>query len=376
MAVRTTSCNTDNTTSIDMLMLPNEILFAIVDQVNEPETLVKLLVVSRQFNAIALRPLYKEISFHLSSHFGCRSISTLRRDIQTNPGVQFTTTFATYFLRICGVRRYSRPPAVEHIIPYLVNVRRLCLTRQAASPGVLSLVPRSAQLTHLILDRQLCSEDFSHLLSYHPTLESITLPGSSTSDYTTGLTSGTLPNLRSLAAVFNASLQIENTMPSVLNLTIFRHSDSPTVGHTVTHLPSIRTLAFQDANFPAFATLAPYLPNLEYLQITLCGGYSMLEASVLAEFSTTNLKYIQVLGSDQPRTAVVRRLFDAVTNLVVIDVEEDECESLRWVRGFGVPIVIKNFDDDDCWRHWWERPGKDVEDICRRYKSEITKGRV
>lgn len=85
----------------------------------------------------------------------------------------------------------------------------------------------------------------------------------------------------------------------------------------------------------------------------------------MAEFSTTNLKYIQVLGSDQPRTAVVRRLFDAVTNLVVIDVEEDECESLRWVRGFGVPIVIKNFDDDDCWRHWWERPGKDVEDICK-----------
>ncbi|KAJ8700666.1 hypothetical protein PTI98_003674 [Pleurotus ostreatus] len=359
-----------------MLKLPNEILFAIVDQVNEPETLVKLLVVSRQFNAIALRPLYQEISFQLSSHSGCRSMSTLCRDIHTNPGAQFTTTFATYFLRICGVRRYRGPPAVEHIIPYLVNVRRLCLTRQAASPGVLSLLPPSAQLTRLILDRQLCSEDFSRLLSYHPTLESIALPGSSTVDYTIGLTSGTLPNLRSLAAVFDASLQIENPMPSVLNLTILRHSDGPTVRHTVTHLPSIRTLAFQDTNFPAFAALAPYLPNLEYLQITLCGGSSMPEASVLAKFSRANLKYIQVLGSDQPGTAVVRRIFDSVTSLVVIDVEEDEYESLRWVRGFGVPIVVKNFDDDDCWRHWWERPGKDVEDICRRYKSEITKVHV
>ncbi|KAF9488549.1 hypothetical protein BDN71DRAFT_430356 [Pleurotus eryngii] len=87
-----------------MTSLPNETLFSIVDQVNEPETLVKLLVVSRRFNAIAFRPLYKEISFHLSSHPRCRSISTSCRDIQTIPGVQFTTTFATYFLRICGVR--------------------------------------------------------------------------------------------------------------------------------------------------------------------------------------------------------------------------------------------------------------------------------
>ncbi|KAL4264256.1 hypothetical protein AB1N83_005717 [Pleurotus pulmonarius] len=314
-----------------MSKIPNEILFAIVDQPCDRSTKIYLSICTHTLVVARSPPC----------------AATSRR------------------IRASNSLLLLRPTFYEHA-PFGVTADR-------RNPGVLSLLPARAPLTHLILDRRLCSEDFSHLLSYYPTLESITLPGGNTNGHTIDLTSATLPNLRSLAAVFDTSLQVKNPMPSVLNLTISRHSDGPTVGLTVMHLPSICTLAFQDANLPILATLASYLPNLEYLQITLYGAHPIPEAPVLANFTTTKLKYLQFIGSDRPKTTVVDRLFDAVANLVIIDVKEDEGESLRWVRGFGVPIEVKNFDDDDVWRHWWESSGKDVEDICRRYKSEITK---
>ncbi|KAF9488533.1 hypothetical protein BDN71DRAFT_429707 [Pleurotus eryngii] len=222
--------------------LPTEILLAIVGGVSDLKTLSKLLLVSRQFNSMALRQLYEDMSFSLNSAAGRCSINSLRRDVQANAGIQLTTSFATYYFpRAYYAARPHVESDVDHIISYLVNVRRLRLSRQAHGPGVLFPLPASAHLTHLILDRRLCSGDLTWFFSSHPTLGSITLSSSSTNGHIVELTSDALPSLRTLATVFDASLRIKNTMPSVLNLTIFRYSDGPAVIHTVGRLPSIRT---------------------------------------------------------------------------------------------------------------------------------------
>ncbi|KAG9226781.1 hypothetical protein CCMSSC00406_0009699 [Pleurotus cornucopiae] len=344
--------------------LPTEILFAIVGEVSDVKTLSKLLLVSRQFNSIALRQLYEDMSFSLNSAADLRSINTLRRDVQANPGIQLTTSFATYYFPRAY---YAAPPHVEpdvdHIIPYLVNVRRLRLSRQAASPGVLSLLPASAHLTHLILDRRLCSGDLTWFFSSHPTLESIMLSGSSTNGHIIELTSDALPTLRTLAIVFDASLRIKNTMPSVLNLTIFRHSDGPAVIHTVGRLPSTRTLALQDASTTLSSPGNFNLPNLEYLQINFLMDDPRPAPSILSKFATTKLKYVRFLES---RGLDARRIFESVPTLVVMDVVRDADETLRWVRGSDFPLEIGTFDEDaDSWGQWWEHAGKEVEHICK-----------
>ncbi|KAJ8700693.1 hypothetical protein PTI98_003696 [Pleurotus ostreatus] len=333
--------------------LPTEILSAIVGEVSDVKTLSKLLLVSRQFNSIALRQLYEDMSFSLNLAADLRSINTLRRDVQANPGIQLTTSFATYYFPRAY---YAAPPHVEpdvdHIIPYLVNVRRLRLSRQAASPGVLSLLPASAHLTHLILDRRLCSGDLTWFFSSHPTLESIMLSSSSTNGHIIELTSDALPTLRTLAIVFDASLRIKNTMPSVLNLTIFRHSDGPAVIHTVGRLPSTPTLALQDASTTLSSPGNFNLPNLEYLQLNFLMDDPRPAPSILSKFATTKLKYVRFLES---RGLDARRIFESVPTLVVMDVVRDADETLRWVRGSDFPLEIGTFDEDaDSWGQWWE----------------------
>ncbi|KAF4579434.1 hypothetical protein EYR36_001246 [Pleurotus pulmonarius] len=357
---------------IGMLELPVEILLVIVGEVNDSKTLSRLLLVSRQFNSMALGRLYETLSFSLNSIPDLCSISTLRRDIQTNPGIHFTTTFATYYFPRThyGIRISFGVPDVDFIIPSLVNVRRLCLTRQSASPGVLSLLPASAQITHLILDRRLCLKDLTQFFSCHPTLESITLSSSSSNGHIIELRPDALPNLHTLAMVFDASLRIKDTLPSVLNLSVFRHSDGLALIRTVERLPSIRTLALQHAAATLGSPSNFHLPNLEYLQIDFLMDDPEPAPSILSKFAGSRLKYVRILES---RRLDARRIFDSVQTLVIMDVVRDNKETQRWIRDADLPLEIGIFDQDvDGWGQWWEHVSNEVEAICHGYKSRIT----
>ncbi|KAJ8700673.1 hypothetical protein PTI98_003681 [Pleurotus ostreatus] len=236
-----------------MPQLPNEVLLAIVALCLDRKTLLNLAVVSRVTNAMSLRCIYQDITLPFEDNMSSR-ISMLRRDVHTNPGVQFTTTFAIYFSKHCLHYEESRAH-IEQIIPYLVNLKRLCLTRQATSPGVLSLLPNSVRLTHLFLDRGTCSEGLSRFLLRHPALESVSLINDDIQGHTIELDARHLPKLHSLAIAFDESVHIKSPMPSVVNLSML--SCGVSCGRKVLDFPSLNSLSVQQFDLRAVLSLRP-----------------------------------------------------------------------------------------------------------------------
>ncbi len=246
-----------------MSQLPNE-LVEVIAAYSERQTLSKLIVVSKRINAVSLPVLYQDMIFHIKDEL---QISLLRCDIQTNQGIQFTRAFAIYFFP-CYFEGYDEVRAnVDFIIPYLVNVKLLCLTRQCASPGVLYRLPASAQLTDLILDHTHCSKDLSRFLSCNPTLEALAIHNSYNDVHVIELAASSLPKLE---IAFNKLVHIKGPMPSVANLSVhpFPWSERAT-GHVVLNFPSICSLSLPHINLPVVFSLAQSLPHLEFLQVSL-----------------------------------------------------------------------------------------------------------
>ncbi|KAL4264268.1 hypothetical protein AB1N83_005721 [Pleurotus pulmonarius] len=330
-----------------MSQLPNELLRAIVAHL-ERKTLLDLTIVSKRIHAMALPILYKDITFHLEDEL---PISLLRRDIQTNAGIQYTKAFAIYFFP-CYFDDYDEIRAdIDYIIPYLVNVRRLCLTRQCASPGVLSLLPTSARLTHLILDHTHCSEDLSQFLSCNPTLESIAIHNGDLVDgHVIELVARNLPKLYSLEIVLNDLVHIQSPMPSITNLGIL-DIESISASGFLLNFPSLRRLCLPESGLPAVLALASFLPNIEFLEVYPMDQESRLIASDFAPFS--KLKYVKY-GMIIVRNSLPLELFDSVKSLVVVDAADPHTTS-RWFRGSITPLKHDTPGDDAyLWEGWWD----------------------
>ncbi|KAF4603245.1 hypothetical protein EYR38_003657 [Pleurotus pulmonarius] len=332
---------------VPMSQLPNELLRAIVAHL-ERKTLLDLTIVSKRIHAMALPILYKDITFHLEDEL---PISLLRRDIQTNAGIQYTKAFAIYFFP-CYFDDYDEIRAdIDYIIPYLVNVRRFCLTRQCASPGVLSLLPTSARLTHLILDHTHCSEDLSQFLSCNPTLESIAIHNGDLVDgHVIELVARNLPKLYSLEIVLNDLVHIQSPMPSITNLGIL-DIESISASGFLLNFPSLRRLCLPESGLPAVLALASFLPNIEFLEVYPMDQESRLIASDFAPFS--KLKYVKY-GMIIVRNSLPLELFDSVKSLVVVDAADPHTTS-RWFRGSITPLKHDTPGDDAyLWEGWWD----------------------
>ncbi|KAG9226792.1 hypothetical protein CCMSSC00406_0009710 [Pleurotus cornucopiae] len=338
---------------IPMSQLPNELLQAIVAHL-ERKTLF----------AMALPILYRDITFHLEDHL---PISLLRRDIQTNAGIQYTKAFAIYFFP-CYFNGYGGIRTdIGYIIPYLINVRRLCLTRQCATHGVLSLLPTSSQLTHLILDHTHCSEDLSQFLSRTPTLEAIAIHNSEVHDYIIELAASNLPRLYSLELTFNESIHIQSPMSSVVNLGMLGLGSVGT-SDILSKFPSLRSLSLPVNDFVTVLALAPFLRNLEFLEVFSMHQHSRPTASNFAAFS--RLKYVK-FGMLVTMDAFPLELFDAVPSLVIVDMS-NPCITLRWFKGSLTPLKHDPIANDTyLWDGWWELAEELTEEASRKNISKV-----
>ncbi|KDQ32882.1 hypothetical protein PLEOSDRAFT_1080339 [Pleurotus ostreatus PC15] len=338
-----------------MSQLPNELLQVIVTY-SERKTLLNLTVISKRINAMALPILYRDITFHIKDEL---SISLLRHNIQANRGIKYTKAFAIYFFP-CYFEGYDEVRAnVDCIIPYLVNVRRLCLTRQSASPGVLSRLPASAQLTDLILDHTHCWKDLPQFLSCNPTLEAIAIHNSDNNGRVIELAASNLPKLRTLEITFNELVHIKGPMPSVANLSVhpFPWSGRAT-GHVVLNFPSICSLSLPHADLPVVFSLAPSLPNLEFLRVSFGNSDVRPNASDFAVFP--KLRYVRFVLHRFSDEGLALELFHAVQSLVIMEVC-NHFKNLRWVKSSAAPEEGGDTlnDSKPIWGEWWVKRARE-----------------
>ncbi|KAL4259250.1 hypothetical protein AB1N83_010102 [Pleurotus pulmonarius] len=272
-------------------VVPSDILFEIIDNLEDTDASVFLLV-SRQLRIYTLRRLYQSISFN---HFAAPSPISLGRlcdNIASNQGIQLTTTFDFWYpSAFQGSDVHAR---IAQILPYLSNVQRLAISSTYSitlPPEILRSLSPTAQLTHLILDRVVYSEDFIHFLEASPTLQSISIYSFSSSwidsdepppsvlegPYTKALqrefdqlSFDALPHLRSLAVPIQSPLF--GYRPILRDLGLIGWSEVEfqvqVIVDALALYPggcALRTLFVRGAAFASVVNLASQIPSLEYL---------------------------------------------------------------------------------------------------------------
>ncbi|KAF4588381.1 hypothetical protein EYR38_010349 [Pleurotus pulmonarius] len=375
--------------------LPNEILIVIVDELVNLDalgTLYSLLLVSHHLHAITIRLIYKEMSLSLFHPKQLRPFAYLSRNISTNPGAQFITSFTFMFGYYSGSGPCLTSGAVkaqenmEFILPYLVNVRRLDISFYpfgVFNPHALCLLPPSVRLTHLFVDRSIYLTDLSPFLARsHPLLESLvirpTYPSASTSQpiqpTVSKLSVTTLcPNLRRVEAPIEDLLLFGDAPPSLVNLGVrgqhsFEFVDVTVPEHIVRTFTSLRTLFFEGTDYDTgVAPLLPRLPNLEYLSLDHSSMARHSDAHNLSMFSSVaKLKYLRLMYS--PREPL-RIAPGSVDTLLILDVVEFKA----CTRVYRDSTETSRVDDvGSKWAQWWETAEQDIANVGRRILENQT----
>ncbi|KDQ22976.1 hypothetical protein PLEOSDRAFT_1110068 [Pleurotus ostreatus PC15] len=378
----------------DSSRLPNEILITIVDELGKsdaPKALHSLLLVSRHFHAIAIRPIYKEMLLSLFHPKQIPAFAYLSRNIATNPGVQFITSFIFIFEYYSGsgpcftTGEVGAQENLELILPYLVNVKRLHITFWpfgVFNPQALCLLPPGVQLTHLFVDRSLHLTDLSPFLALsHPLLESIVIRPAYPSAATCQpfqptdpkLSVGALcPNLRCLEAPIEDFLLFEDAPPSLVNLGVrgqhpFRFVDDMVLDHIVHTFPSLRTLYFEGTNFgTGVAPLLPRLPNLEYLSLDHSSMSRRPDAHNLSMFSAVaKLKYLRLTYSPRGEPCIAPGIVDT---LLILDVVKFKTCTRVYKDSLDTSQVELH---SSRWLQWWEPAEQDIANTSEQHNSSL-----
>ncbi len=256
-----------------------------VDNLDTPKTMCALLLVSRRFRDITVQRIYKEMYIAL---FHLRQIPTfafLSRNIASNPGVQFTTSFIFEYVTRLSSTSDSAQANIELILPYLVNVRRLHITFWPVgvfNPRALCLLPPSTQLSHLCVDRSIKLTDFSPFLTLsHPSLETLIIRTANPRAVlcqpikpTDAKLSATalFPSLRCLSAPIGDLVLFADIPNSLVSLSVAAHGPYHPVGEEVEYVlqnfKGLRMLSVNETYFYDIVTsLLRGLPDLEYLSL-------------------------------------------------------------------------------------------------------------
>ncbi|KDQ27231.1 hypothetical protein PLEOSDRAFT_1103932 [Pleurotus ostreatus PC15] len=338
--------------------LPNEIVYHIVDLVDCLKTLWKLLTISRQMNAFALPSLYRELTFDSHSLTSTSSSSSphidalakLARTAKSNKNLRFTKSFTVF--------RFISPliedENVDKILPFLPNLHHLSIRIPIIEPETLSLVPRHAQLTHLVIENTAYSPELEQLLMDHPTLKIIQMSGFWTAD-TPPLSPTALPMLHSLSCSLRVASKLGR--PSVIHLKIdnfpMDNRSTPIPNELVREvaavLPSVRVVDFTTPiHFPSAAALISLLPNVVRLKLRERSPLIDLDWQHLA---TSSLKTIILVvpAASTRSNEVAQKAFRDIENLEYLAVEAGIGSSMRYRRSLGGPIV-QIIDHD--WQPW------------------------
>ncbi|KAF9488351.1 hypothetical protein BDN71DRAFT_1457491 [Pleurotus eryngii] len=358
--------------------LPNEILLTIVNELaDDRKMLLVLLLVSLSFNDFALRHIYREISLcpNFPPYKDDIRLKRLLRGIEANPGLRFVKSFA---FKITPCFTYNKDDTdIQRILPLLLNVRHLSIEYsplEGEDYTILPLIPRSANLTRLILHRHLYRPgDFAQLRERHPGLKSIAVTyAHPLADI--AVSPSAFPNLRSLQLPVEDILRI-GSLPSLVDLSIYGNGDAA-ARHIEKAFPALRTLSlYLSPAFTRITSLTSGLPKLEYLSCSMdVSDITPISSSYghgMFALAGSGLKYLQLNTLDHsPDYDDVRLVFDSVKSMVVLDIVL-EMEELRFYRDFAEPSVLAQ-RNNKAWWQWWEQEQEDVERAVLKYKSSRT----
>lgn len=273
--------------------LPPEISSAVVAHLDrakpdDRKALHSLLLVSKQTNPIALRTIYKEISFiERSRNNPIGTLRSLSSHAARNPGLQFTAGFAFQLERRYGFKNHPYDEInslLELVVSCLVNVRRLRICMKGGRIG--SRIIRSLQscehLTHLELRKcSMISGDLRQFLLSHPTLEWLDVYADGmarSSERQVSLVNTPLanapPRLVSLSITIQDMECFSNPLASLINLDLV-DPEIDCMGPT-NEAPILRQIAPFAAITSCHLTtfylinilpIMPSLPHLEYLWV-------------------------------------------------------------------------------------------------------------
>ncbi|KAF4582602.1 hypothetical protein EYR40_002525 [Pleurotus pulmonarius] len=364
--------------------LPNEILIAIVkevDNLDAPKTMCALLLVSRRFQDITIRRIYQELFISLFHLKQMPAFAFLSRNIASNPGVQFTTSFIfEYFTRLSSTSD-SAQANIELILPYLVNVRRVHITFWPVgvfNPRALRLLPPSAQLSHLCVDRSIELTDLSPFLSLsHPSLETLIIRTANPRTVvcqpikpTEARLSATVlfPSLRCLSAPIEDLVLFTDIPNSLVNLSVTGHGPYYPVGEEVEYVlqnfKGLRTLSVDETYFYVIvASLLRGLPDLEYLSLDGASMPPGANAKKLSLFSSTKLKYIRLTYTLEDPLAIATIFFSIVDTLLVFDVDDEMTYKRMYRDSIGDSQIKCGTVSESRWRQWWEQAVPEIEDL-------------
>ncbi len=257
--------------------LPNEIVCHIVDLVDCLKTFWTLLTVSHRMSAFAIPSLYRDLSFDSRYSLRAGSVTVTRANAleklahsaKSNKNLRFTTSLSIFRF----ISPQAKSESVKMILPFLPNLRRLSITMPVVDLQTLSPVPRSARLTHLVMQGVIYSQDFVRFLEHHPTLTKLEIDGYHSSEsHTLQLSPTALPMLQSLSCPLDIAPELGR--PSVIDLKIVNvpvdHRDhiSKVFAYELAKVfPAVRALHFAEP-IPIWSvvSLVCFFPNVAYLQ--------------------------------------------------------------------------------------------------------------
>lgn len=256
-----------------------------LDNLDTPKTMCALLLVSRRFQDITIRRIYKEMTISLFHLKQIPTFAFLSHNIASNPGVQFITSFIFEYITRLSSTSDGAQANIELILPYLVNVGRLHITFWPVgvfNPRALLLLPPSAQLSHLCVDRSIDMTDLSPFLTLsHPSLETLIIRTANLravlcqpiKPTDAKLSAAVLfPSLRCLSAPIEDLVLFTDIPNSLVNLSVAGHGpyypDGEEVEYVLQNFKGLRTLSVDEMYFYDVVTsLLRGLPDLEYLSL-------------------------------------------------------------------------------------------------------------
>lgn len=378
--------------------LPPEIHIAIieefdVDNDDDRKTILALLLVSRYWNSLALPKLYREITmFLLNTRSISHNIHRLRcllRNVDHNPGLQFTTSFVlkAQAHSIGHNPDDSFSDLLERLTPFFFNLRRLGLWMERPLVNVRSLqpLPSSAPLTHLTLKNcSLSVDDVRQFLSAHPTLQWLALYSSKRSESSPDiqLPASALPHLLYLSMSILEVVSFDKPLPSLICLEI---RSLTSIYMSLDRIAAMRQaapcfnsiVACSLVNFPFvnISAVLHHFPSLKYLRLqSFLVRYIvlalLLSAHAIAQddsfdyniLSATKLTYLLCYSRRGGANTIAPKVFESVKTMMVVDVDMPGCIKSRMYNGeIHYPVYHRAGN----WNAWWEEAERAVEFVSK-----------
>ncbi|KAF4593477.1 hypothetical protein EYR38_009192 [Pleurotus pulmonarius] len=338
--------------------LPPEISSTVVAHLDrakpdDRKALHSLLLVSKQTNPIALRRIYKDISF--TKQFCNDHLSVLRSlssHAARNPGLQFTAEFSFQLQHGYGLKRHPYDEInllLALVVSCLVNVRclRICMESGHIGSRIIQSLQSCAHLTHLELEEcSMRSDDFRQFVLSHTTLEWLNIDSQETpQSFEQRVPLVNVPLATSLPHLISLSITTEdmeffrNPLTSLINLDLIdaesacmRPTREASILRQMAPFAAITSCHLTTFYLINILPIMPSLPHLEYLWVHEL--WLEEESSKYDALSGTQVKYLRCYvhsesGWDWESNTTMQGLPPEITSTIFAELHRDKPDDNR-----------------------------------------------